>query len=572
MIDLSSFSTIRQLIKRYRLKSIFFVYFKRIFIIIAVPFLILSFLIAFYGIYRMDLASKTSLLEGAQHGAVQLEDLLEETDKCQYQLETDTSVYGFSITDSRENSLVTARYANACAESAMRMATYSNYIENIHIYFPYKGYVISKNESNFLKNHSARALLSGIDGTFARRFVTDTDSGLFRCVYPISKNSSAYAYVAYDVPLKTLTDIASDMSVMILRSDNGSAIYTSDPDSADMLLGHYDELKETPDTARLYNGYAMVCKAISNGQFNIIFSTSKSSSAAYLSAAVLYVPLLLILIIALSAVIAFYFSTHFYNIIADMLQMADSFGFDIEGQKNELQSIEKFFSTVIEKDKNIEKTLISKSYELKQAQSQALQLQINPHFIFNTLNLANVIIMREIKRSNDAEIVIYHLANLIAKILDTKNQVIAVSDELNLLNEFIEIEKIRFNNNFDVKLDISDEIYEKNIISFTLQPIVENAFEHGIKLLDNVRGLLEISAYTKDGDTVFEIKNTCPDSSFEEIARINSALSGTSPSALRGHIGLLNVHRRINLLCGNEYGVSVSACGKLFCTTICYRL
>ena len=268
-------------------------------------------------------------------------------------------------------------------------------------------------------------------------------------------------------------------------------------------------------------------------------------------------------------IVAFYFSSRLYSSITELTSAFSGQTEDIDANANELIFLSNSIKAGVEKNKLIENQLASNVQNLKSLQSQALQMQISPHFVFNTLNLANVIIMRELKKSNDAEKVISHLAFLMSVALDTKNTIIPITEELRYIEEFIEIEKIRFKNKFDVFYNISPEVYQRDMIKFTLQPILENAFEYGIKPLKDERGKITIKAWVKGDDTLFTISNNGKYIEPEKLYELRKSLD--APTTPEKHIGLYNVNKRIKLMCGEKYGVHITSTPDLTSVTLRFK-
>lgn len=208
-------------------------------------------------------------------------------------------------------------------------------------------------------------------------------------------------------------------------------------------------------------------------------------------------------------------------------------------------------------------TLINEVYQSKiiqrEAELKALQAQINPHFLYNTLSLINW-------KAIQAEVLdISYLANTISKFyrtsLNNGKNIISVSDEMDNTKSYLEIQLAMHNNNFDVIYDVDESLYKYNIIKLILQPITENAIVHGIEKKRGNHGILEISGYIEDENLVFVVKDNGAGISDDILQQIFITKS-------KGY-GLNNVQERIQLFFGEKYGIHIkSTVGEGTCVKV----
>ncbi|MBZ9689298.1 histidine kinase [Clostridium estertheticum] len=198
---------------------------------------------------------------------------------------------------------------------------------------------------------------------------------------------------------------------------------------------------------------------------------------------------------------------------------------------------------------------IEKSYlaELNQknAEMVALQNQINPHFLYNTLESIR---MKAIC-NGDKEVgkMIYTLAFLFRKQVKEKN-IITVKSELEYCEKYLEIFKFRFDDKFEYSVDCEEELLDKEIIKFTLQPLIENYFFHGISL-ENNDNKLSIQVRRENEDMIIYIVDNGNGISKERIKSLNDMLE--KRINLDESIGLLNAHERITIKYGKNYGIKL---------------
>jgi len=207
-------------------------------------------------------------------------------------------------------------------------------------------------------------------------------------------------------------------------------------------------------------------------------------------------------------------------------------------------------------------TLVEEKYTVeireREAQLQALQAQINPHFLYNTLDTINWIAIG--KGAADISQMIDSLAKYFRLSLNKGKSIVSVQDELQLAEVYLEIQQSRFTGSFDFELDAQPALAAYRMPKLILQPIVENALLHGIRKAKDRHGLIRISAREENGDLLFTISDNGIGME-EELARklLTEARSEPSEHSGGSSYGLFNVNERIKLYAGEEYGLGISS-------------
>lgn len=197
----------------------------------------------------------------------------------------------------------------------------------------------------------------------------------------------------------------------------------------------------------------------------------------------------------------------------------------------------------------LEKSL--KSMELK-----ALQSQVNPHFLFNTLNIISRLAMLE--NATKTEEVVYALADMLRYNLGKIDKIVTVASELKNVQDYMFITKLRFGDKIKFSIDVPEYLLPIRLPLLTIQPLVENAILHGLEPNDG-KGEIKIIGYRKQNNLHLEIfDNGIGIDNVEEINNIleNHQLITKDNSFC---IGLLNVHRRIQHHCGQKYGLRLES-------------
>jgi two-component system LytT family sensor kinase len=140
---------------------------------------------------------------------------------------------------------------------------------------------------------------------------------------------------------------------------------------------------------------------------------------------------------------------------------------------------------------------------LVQSELKLLQAQVNPHFLFNSLNTIIAILRIDAPRCKD---LLIHLSNFFRKNLKRGNDLSTLAEELDQVNSYLQIEKARFDDRLTVDIDIDPSLLNMTLPTFTLQPLVENAFKHGISHTMG-QGIARIRAFREDGRAVIAIED-----------------------------------------------------------------
>ena len=195
-----------------------------------------------------------------------------------------------------------------------------------------------------------------------------------------------------------------------------------------------------------------------------------------------------------------------------------------------------------------------------------LQAQINPHFLYNTLDSIKWI--ATMQHSAGIVRVVSALSSLLKNMAKGFNEKVTVRQELDFLDNYVTIEKIRYIELFDVDITVEDPaLYDAGIIKLTLQPLVENSIFSGIEP-SGKPGLIQIHIYSREQVLYISIRDNGVGISKENINRMLTDTSRVTKHSMSG-IGLPNVDRRIKLVYGQEYGLAIdSEVGVYTCVTV----
>ncbi len=193
--------------------------------------------------------------------------------------------------------------------------------------------------------------------------------------------------------------------------------------------------------------------------------------------------------------------------------------------------------------------------KLKDAQTMMLQMQINPHFLGNTLNVINWMAIEMTMCENPVSAAIGKLARLFKSYSDVTDYMTDFESEIEFTNQYVDILKLRYPDTFSIEWDVDEHYLNARVPRIILQPLVENAIYHGIKPLDE-KGWVKISSRMENNLFVITVEDSGKGMTEDSIQKMNSELLSESVS-YDGHVGLKNVNQRLKLIYGNNYGVQM---------------
>lgn len=185
----------------------------------------------------------------------------------------------------------------------------------------------------------------------------------------------------------------------------------------------------------------------------------------------------------------------------------------------------------------------------ERAKLEALQAQINPHFLHNTLNTIKwMSIMAGTKNVTE---MLMSLGHLLDMSIHRGQELISLQEEMSNVRSFLTIQKYRFGDTIQVQEELDPELSNALVPKLSLQPLVENVYQHGL-FIDG--GRMTIRSYLRDGDVYLEVLDNGEAPDERKIAEINQYLSHGYEERLP-HIGLKNVHSRVQMMFGEQYGL-----------------
>lgn len=196
--------------------------------------------------------------------------------------------------------------------------------------------------------------------------------------------------------------------------------------------------------------------------------------------------------------------------------------------------------------------------ELRIAEFHTLQAQINPHFLYNTMDMINWLAQQG--RTDEVSLAVQKLSRFYKLTLSRKQSISTIASEAEHVSIYLQIQNMRYHNSISFVCDIPDELMEYQIPKLTLQPIIENSILHGILETPSKTGTIVLTGWLEDSDIVLLISDDgvgIPPEKLQTLLLENSY--GITRASSGTNIAVYNTHRRLQILYGNEYGLNYSS-------------
>ncbi|MBU5346829.1 cache domain-containing sensor histidine kinase [Paenibacillus lautus] len=230
--------------------------------------------------------------------------------------------------------------------------------------------------------------------------------------------------------------------------------------------------------------------------------------------------------------------------------------FDIRvpvGHSREISGLARSFNVMVLKVKELMDQIVIEQEIKRKSELNALQAQINPHFLYNTLD--SIIWMAESKKHDEVILMTSALARLFRASLSKGREMIPIATEVEHITNYLKIQQMRYQDKIRFTLDMDRELYPYLTLKVLLQPLVENAIYHGIKNKEGP-GTITITGSLQDDRIRFQVMD---DGIGMDRSKVETLLISTGSQHSRNSVGIANVHQRIQLYFGAEYGLSYTS-------------
>ncbi|ANY67093.1 hypothetical protein BBD42_11945 [Paenibacillus sp. BIHB 4019] len=353
----------------------------------------------------------------------------------------------------------------------------------------------------------------------------------------------------------------------------GQSIFILDRDNNVIFRNHPDYKLTAEDAETIYrtdssffsmkiNGETQVLNKLASAKYQWTFLSSVPSDSLYVIPNGLKLTTLVLLIIsfAIGTMLAYWLTRKNYSnlkAIVTILDFAksgrplpplpryskDVFGYILQNTLNHF--IEHNFLKV---------QLSERKYLLQTLEFEALHAQINPHFLFNTLETLNWKASKLTGGPNDMTDIIENLSDILRYSLEGGSGMVSLQTEINQTLPYIAILRTRYKDKFDVSWDVDDKALKYHVLKLTFQPLIENSLYHGIKEKDSF-GQIRVKARVSGARLLLSVVDNGIGVTAERLAYLRTQLESSLEQSQ--HIGMFNTQKRLKLTYGKPFGLTI---------------
>lgn len=217
--------------------------------------------------------------------------------------------------------------------------------------------------------------------------------------------------------------------------------------------------------------------------------------------------------------------------------------------ENEIGSLTKSFNVMTQRIHELMAQNIREQEAKRKSELKALQSQINPHFLYNTLD--SIIWMAEGKKNEEVVLMTASLARLLRQSISNEDELVSIGQEIEYARGYLTIQKMRYKDKLEFWIEVEPSILNIRLIKLVLQPVIENAIYHGLKYKES-RGLLLVKGFMINGNAVLQVIDDGVGMDQETLDHIYERHKVDYHS---NGVGIYNVQKRLQLYYGNEYGI-----------------
>lgn len=315
-----------------------------------------------------------------------------------------------------------------------------------------------------------------------------------------------------------------------------------------------------------YHNQFWFYRSVDNGKMQVLLTVPNKTIVDALCPTVASCILVAVIAVAASIICSVVYSKAVSRPIRKLssemknLTLSEYSGNVLESREDEIGILQDSFSHMITRNKELIAQQYQAKIEKRNAQLRALQAQINPHFMYNTLQVIGGMALE--KNAPEIYSITLALSDIMRYCLNFSKEMIVLEEEITYLQSYVMIQNERFGGRVHLNLNIAPETQKCLIPKLILQPLAENSFEHGLPEKEGP-WLLEIeSSLTQDGDLLILVKDNGIGFEKERLDELRKKIRQDTAQVLKSglHIGLTNVHARIRLRSQNErHGVTITS-------------
>ncbi|NLD88346.1 MAG: histidine kinase [Clostridiales bacterium] len=558
--DASYLRRFNESFRNYQFKSVFFRYFRIIFIAFCV--VIFAFSLAYYG---TAISSRKR-----EHNTEALKNFEANTNSFDLAIQR-VAVMHREIAHNKDLNIVMTRNRESLLEKTnlncinlRRRLQYecsgNTVYDSIYIYCINSDYIVSDivdAECEQFHDTDWLSLASNESTVTVTRDIESINRRVISIIKPIYIGNAVGGYICYNLRYnyfgKLFGNILQnpDRNELSVLSDNNVCVFSTDES---LLHRNMSDLIQGNDSSLLrykspIEGFTLLYRIEEANIYTIL--------KEMITSIVIVVPVTLLLCTLLAGIIAL----RMYDSIFSILKFFEVSTYaPVNTNEGELADIRRNVLSINSRNRSLEAEFAQKLIELKKAQTIALQTQINPHFLLNTLQMLCFTLIKE--GHSDSVKIITLISDILRSNLNTHEYMVDLESEIALTKQYLQIEAIRNGNSFHVEWDIAEDTLDKKLLRFTLQPILENSILHGFVDSKKAEKTITISSRCDINEGVPSLVITVVDTGIgmdeKTLADLRDRLELNYMPETK-EIGIMNVSMRLKLLFGKDAHMSVDS-------------
>ncbi len=568
-------------IKSYKFNSMFIRTFLLVFVMFSIPFFLLNDLY-YRNVERIAkdeiIMENNSLLYGVRDIS---DTLLSDCDMLCTYISYNDNVQMFMVNDWFTD--LNSKSMKEFTQLVKAIPLIYKYIDSIYVYSEYNNSVYIGERKSPLKELKDISWLEeynkleDVSGRTISRLKNNNYPKIISIIKPIIMDHEKKGAVILNINSEKLHNIITtekyqNQSKIYLYNDSGNIIMSSEEEQFGNEIKDISYLKDIVESG----SETSIIKNIEGMDSIISITPSAKFGFTYISITSMFhyqnklnqlksqIVLLIILLIVLSIVFAYFAAIRSYKPVAEIItvleepQKFNDYSDPAKARLNELRYIISTILKQIQANEIMKDELESKLKLLDQSQFAMLQSQINPHFLYNTLETINWMAFDLTKGDNNVSRAVNSLAQLFRNNVYLGDYIIPIRQEIDNTQNYLNILELRYGDVFKVEWEIDERIKEYSIIKICLQPIIENAVYHGLKPRGR-EGLLKIRGEISVNETIhFHVCDNGIGMNPFRLADINRKLNDRE-NQMEDHIGIYNVNQRIKIVFGMDYGINIES-------------
>lgn len=556
----------RRFLDKYTTNTLFKKYLKSLFCILLIPFILFNIVTFFMNYHSVVASFENSASQILMRNIPALDNLLEYTYQGYQALIQNDCVNDFFSNDYFTGQRKASVFDTSIDISDLinNLTSSTKYVNSVHIYSRHNDYFFSSVSSNFRKQfYDSDCYALYQKHNFADFIDTHSIDGVpaITVCYTANTGSKNEGAVFFNLDSNVLSNLflgeQSHNNGTILLAMNNQILLSTD-NCRDYDISSCENAFESRVQFTKSSEYIYAYTALAHNSFKLIYLLKKPQYLSLFNNFMQNTALFLLFSLIAITMISF------FGAIIQCQSISEAIA-SIEVSANDSLGLDEFaFMTDsilvnMGNSKNIESSLSEKINTLRKHQTLALQSQINPHFLFNSLNLISSYALSSCSDDSPLLDIVDKLSDILRFSLRTNSFIITIKDELENTKKYIEIENIKHDNSIEFIYDIDTKTLDYYCVKMILQPLIENAITHGVHSLKNEKGIIELSIKENGKKINFIIKNNGTPIPKEKVAELQSKLTKKNDLPISDHIGLNNVNQRIKLIFGNDFGCTFSS-------------